>query len=222
MCFSTTASFAAGTLLTTIGALCLSKTENKSEIMFASIPIVFGLQQFSEGLVWLSLTNSVNFLSQQVFAHAFLCFALVIWPSWVPLAFLFLEKNLKRKKILRIISALGLLFSMASIYYLIAFHSRAQIAFYHIHYDLEISNKILLIAGSFYLIPTIASHFISSVKLVPVMGFLVLLSHIISRIFFKETLLSVWCFFAAIISIMIYYILIRKPSALKDKSYIPM
>jgi len=39
------------------------------------------------------------------------------------------------------------------------------------------------------------------------MGVLVLLSYLVTKLFFEDYVLSVWCFFAAIISVMIYFIL---------------
>ncbi|MBA3681152.1 MAG: hypothetical protein H0W73_08305 [Bacteroidetes bacterium] len=178
--------------------------------MLAGIPLLFAMQQFAEGFVWLSLSGNENYLSAQLSTNLFLTFALIIWPLWVPLAMLFIEKNNKRRKMLGAISCMGLLFSIFAIYYLCIKDHGARIAHYHIHYDLEVSNRILLIAGTLYLIPTVGSHFFSSIKLVPFMGFIVLISHIVTRLFFKDNLLSVWCFFAAVISITIYFILTRK------------
>lgn len=58
MCFSTTASFVAGTFLTVIGVASVKKVKGPGQLMFAVIPLVFAVQQFSEGFVWMSLLNS--------------------------------------------------------------------------------------------------------------------------------------------------------------------
>jgi hypothetical protein len=57
MCFSASASFGAGAALTVLGVLSLRKSESRSHIMFASIPLLFAAQQFTEGFVWLSFIN---------------------------------------------------------------------------------------------------------------------------------------------------------------------
>ena len=49
MCFSAPASFIAGTALSVIGVAALKRTESKSEIPFALIPLLFGIQQLIEG-----------------------------------------------------------------------------------------------------------------------------------------------------------------------------
>ena len=54
MCFSATASFSAGTVLTMLGVATLRATRRKAEIPFAASPLLFGLQQIVEGLLWLS------------------------------------------------------------------------------------------------------------------------------------------------------------------------
>ena len=52
MCFSATASYTAGVLLVGMGGVVLSRVREKREIAYAAIPLLFGIQQLSEGLVW--------------------------------------------------------------------------------------------------------------------------------------------------------------------------
>jgi hypothetical protein len=54
MCFSATASFTAGTVLSAIGVVTVTKAERPSEVPFAMIPLLFGVQQLIEGVVWLT------------------------------------------------------------------------------------------------------------------------------------------------------------------------
>lgn len=210
MCFSTTASFASGIILTAAGVASIKKTNSTKQLMFASIPFIFAVQQFSEGFVWLSLLNSTNLFWQQLSTNCFLIFALVIWPAWVPLSMLFIEKQHKRKIILGVFSGLGLLFSILSAIYLIIYKSQAQISGYHIHYELDIPFNAKMILGLLYLVPTVISNFISSTKGVVVMGLYVILSYLVSRFFYNDYVISVWCFFSALISIKIYFILVKE------------
>lgn len=215
MCFSTTASFASGALLTTIGIISINKTRDISQFMFASIPLVFAAQQFSEGFVWIALSHNSSYGLQQAAINFFLVFALIIWPEWIPFAMLFIEGNHRRRIILGIFVGMGILFSNLSLYYLFAYHSSAHILRFHIYYELDIPNGGRILLGFLYLFPTILSLFVSSVKKVRIMGCLVLLSYLVTKLFFKDYVVSVWCFFAATISVMIYYILARKTSSLQ-------
>ena len=207
MCFSTTASFVAGSVLTVIGVVAVKKTQSHSQLMFACIPLIFAIQQFSEGFVWISLLDPEKIQLQQISTNFFLIVALFIWPGWIPLSIYLIEKEKKRKLILGVVSFFGIVFSILSVFYFLAYDSGSRITPYHIHYDLAIPNQTKTIFGILYLIPTVISHFVSSNKKINIMGSLVLVSYIISIFVFNDTVLSVWCFFSAIISVMIYYIL---------------
>lgn len=219
MCFSTTASFASGAILTVIGISSIKKTKEKNQIPFAIIPFIFAIQQFSEGFVWLSLLNSTNQFWQQFSTYSFLLFALIVWPAWVPISMFLIEKNRKRKIILGVFLGLGLLLAILSSIYLIIYKSEAQITSYHIHYELQIPLGTKIFIGILYLIPTIISNFISSTKGVALMGVFILLSYLVSRIFFNDYVLSIWCFFSALISIKIYFILANENSSTTELSY---
>ena len=54
MCFSATASFGASAVLGVIGVAAVAKAKTKPQRLFASIPLVFAVQQLSEGFLWLS------------------------------------------------------------------------------------------------------------------------------------------------------------------------
>ena len=93
MCFSATASFSAGVVLTVIGIATLKKVQHPSQIMFASIPLIFAVQQITEGVLWLALPSTAYPAIQVSFTYIFLFFAQVVWLLWVPLAILLLEKK---------------------------------------------------------------------------------------------------------------------------------
>jgi hypothetical protein len=210
MCFSTTASFASGALLTAIGVVSIKKVKHKKQLLFASVPFIFAIQQFAEGFVWLSLLNSTNYFWQQLATYSFLLFAFVIWPALVPLSLFLIERKHKRKRILRFFCFIGLLFSILSSMYLILYNSEASITSYHIHYELNIPFNAKIIIGMLYLIPTIISNFVSSTKGVALMGILIFLSYLVSKLFFGDFVISVWCFFSALISMNIYFIIARE------------
>lgn len=62
MCFSATASFTAGTALSAVGGLTLRKSRGKAELPLALVPLMFGIQQLSEGVLWVSLRNDLVLL----------------------------------------------------------------------------------------------------------------------------------------------------------------
>lgn len=97
MCFSATASFTAGVILVTAGALTLRHVKSKSTILFACIPLLFGIQQIVEGIVWTSFESP---MLHAVATYVFVMFSHVLWPSFVPFSIWLIEKDPMRKKIL--------------------------------------------------------------------------------------------------------------------------
>jgi hypothetical protein len=59
-----------------------------------------------------------------------------------------------------------------------------------------------------YFIPTVLPALISSVDRMRLLGIIVLASYLVSNVFYQNYLVSVWCFFAAIISVVILVIIL--------------
>ena len=66
MCFSASASFGAGIVLSSIGIATITKTQSRSQLSLAFIPLIFAVQQFSEGFLWLSLLHPGFAFLQQI------------------------------------------------------------------------------------------------------------------------------------------------------------
>jgi hypothetical protein len=77
MCFSAGASFAGGALITTIGVLTVRKNKESSRRLFAAMPLIFGVQQISEGFVWIALQSPGHEMMQGIAAYIFLFAALI-------------------------------------------------------------------------------------------------------------------------------------------------
>jgi hypothetical protein len=207
MCFSPEASFAGGAILSAIGVVSIRKVHAPSQIVFASIPLFFGFQQFTEGLIWLTLPLAGYVGLQKASAYTFLIMAQVIWPVMIPLSVLFMEESKKRKKFLYLLLIVGATLSAYYLYCLIFFNVNPQIMGYHIQYNNDFPESLAMISFIFYLTATITPLFVSSIKRTHMLGILMTLSCLVTAIFFTQYLTSVWCFFAALISGVIYWIL---------------
>jgi len=187
MCFSAGASFAGGVVISAIGVATLVKVHKPSQIVFASIPLFFGFQQFVEGCLWFILQHPEYGQYQNLFTTIFLIMAQVFWPMMIPLAVLYMENNRKKKRILWMLLGVGLSVSAFYIYCLSNFHVTPEISGYHIYYDAAGNPKILsFIAFILYLITSITPLFISSIKRTHLLGILMSLSCLITIIFFTQ------------------------------------
>ena len=207
MCFSAEASFAAGVVLSAVGVASQKKVKKPNHRLFAAIPLLFGLQQFAEGVLWVTLKSGGHVWLQNAATYIFLIPALVIWPVMVPSSMWFMEKLRKRKRILAGLIVMGGMVSVFYTFCLISYNVTPQINNFHILYVDEFPRITVDIAYLFYITPTIAPLFISSVRRMWLFGVLILLSYLVTIIFFTHHLTSVWCFFAALVSVVIYRIL---------------
>jgi len=212
MCFSAQASFTSGAVLSAIGVATVSKVRKPEQKLFAVIPILFAFQQFAEGVLWVTLRSGGYERLQDVATHIFLVTALIIWPVMVPLSMWFMEGVKTRKKILVGLMAAG---GVVSIFYAICLLSLSvypEIQSFHIVYVNNFPSTPAGIGLLFYAAATIAPLFVSSVRRMWLFGILIATSFVVTGIFYAEYLTSVWCFFAALISVSIYWVLIESRS----------
>jgi hypothetical protein len=221
MCFSAQASFTSGAVLTAIGVATVAQAKKPEQCPFACIPLLFGVQQFAEGVLWLTLKSGAQATLQNAAMYVFLTAALVIWPTMIPVSVRLMEKEKTRKKILAGLIGVGGVLSLFYVVCLCLFQVAPQINGFHIQYVDDFPGALVRIAFVLYLIATIVPLFVSSVKRMWVFGVLIAVSCIVTGIFFTEYLTSVWCFFAALISIAIFWVLLgmrRRTEPLPEKS----
>jgi hypothetical protein len=207
MCFSSGASFAGGVIISSIGVAVVTKIHKPSQLLFAFIPIFFGIQQFTEGILWLTIPNPEYGSIQKIATYIFLAMADVLWPAWIPLSVLLMETNARKKRVLWFLLIVGL---SVSVYYalcIILLNVRPQIMGYHIKYFTDFPQTPAIFAFILYIAATIPPLFVSSIKRTHLLGLFMLFSCIVTAIFFTQYLTSVWCFFAALISGVIFWIL---------------
>lgn len=206
MCFSATASFTASAALTVIGAVTISRANTRPQKLLALAPLMFASQQLSEGFLWLSFTHPEYAHLQQLFVYSFLAMAQVIWPVFVPLSVYLYEKEPRRKKMIRIMLWVGVLTSLYFLYTLLAYPVTASGSGHHIRYNLTfpIANKWY--TGITYMFAVLAP-FVSSIKRFRYLALLLVLAYLPATIFYHHYMVSVWCFFAAIISSYIWYMI---------------
>ncbi|MGO4771220.1 DUF6629 family protein [Flavobacterium sp. W22_SRS_FK3] len=217
MCFSATASFSAGIVLTAIGAASIKKVQHPSQMIFALIPFIFAVQQFSEGLLWLSIPNEKLAYIQTGITYFYLIIAQIIWPVWIPVAILLLEKEKTRKKTQRILVAVGILVSLYLAYCLLHFNIRSVIDCYHIAYIQTYPENFRVMGGFLYIVATILPPFFSHIRRMWWLGVLVLISYVVTTIFYENYLVSVWCFFASVISLSVYLIMSEIRNSHREK-----
>jgi len=211
MCFSASASFTASAGLLIIGAVAFKQAKTIPQHVLAGIPLVFAFQQFGEGLLWISLMNAGWSGWQSFSMYFFLVIAQVLWPSYVPFSMLLFERNPLRKRILQLLLGVGALTSIYFIICLAVYPAAPVMNDHHISYQLEFPMTGKWYGGIPYLLAAACSPFVSSIKPLRWFGAVLVFSYLIAYILYGDELISVWCYFAAVLSILIIY-LVRKIS----------
>jgi hypothetical protein len=206
MCFSAQASFTSAAVISAIGVATLRKVNNPSQKLFSAIPLFFAFQQFAEGALWLTIKSGGYETARIAATYIFLFMALVAWPFLIPLSVRKMEGDSERKRKITWFLFAGGFLSLYYLFCLFRFHVNPVINGFHVQYVNDFPMTLGYIAFGIYILVTIGPLFISSTRYVYIFGILTFVSCFITGIFYQEYLTSVWCFFAAVMSLVIYYI----------------
>lgn len=208
MCFSAPASFTASTLLTASGIYCTNIAIQKNALQYlpmSVIPLLFGIQQAWEGMVWLSVnsddTRLVNF-----YALGFLFFSHFLWPFWMTITVLNLETRKTRRPLLLILAIMGFLYGAFLYFPLLINPSWLSVEAVKGSIQYQINFLITQPWGIWlYVVVCLMALFLSENKSLMRLGWLILVALFLTKFAFSYALISVWCFFAAIISGYLIY-----------------
>jgi heme/copper-type cytochrome/quinol oxidase subunit 4 len=220
MCFSAEASFGASAVIIAIGVISIRKSTSIPQKVLSCIPIIFGIQQFSEGIVWLTLAHAGLSPWDRVATYTFLTFAQVVWPIFLPFAVYLLEKDEGKKKVMAVLLALGIIVSSVLGYSLLLYNVQSSISCYHIRYDVVYPDYLKHL-GIFYFLSTVVPSVISSTKKLRLLGIIIFIAYIVTRMFYQEYLISVWCFFAAIISAVVLSVILQLNQPQQNRGILP-
>ena len=154
MCFSASASFIAAAALAASGVATLRLASRRSELPFAAVPMLFGIQQFIEGLIWLSFDNNLS-VSNSILTFGYSIFSHVLWPIYVPFAVHLLERVHWRRQALLATQAVGMLVGLYLLYVLTQYPVTSRVLGQHIVYESPHFYQVPVMA--LYLIATCAS-----------------------------------------------------------------
>ena len=210
MCFSATASFTASAALAGIGVLALRAARTPEERLFALIPLLFATQQATEGLVWMSYPWDAPTLRAWA-TQLYSVFSHLLWPSFVPWAVRAIEPVPWRRRVLTLLGLGGL----ASALFLLAGMAATPIEVEPIggHLEYRSPHFFLPISLTLYFAATTLGPGLSSRPVIRWFGVLALTSAGLAYGVYARWFISVWCFFAAVLSVMVYIALASHRSA---------
>jgi hypothetical protein len=206
MCFSATASFSAAVVIGSVGVATLRSASAKPDhriLALAAFPVLFALQQVVEGLLWLDLAAPEPGALQGVLVHAFQGYAEVFWPVYAPLAALLIERDRRRVILISVCLVIGVALSAYLLVAMIGHPYQASVGEGHIVYrnDFQYPTGIEVP----YVVATTISLLLSSHKGVQRTALVILIGFAVAYVSFHHAYISVWCFFAAVASMLVYW-----------------
>jgi len=226
MCFSSSASFTVAAVLVPagIGAVRYCQDHHRGDLVpLALSPLFFAVQQALEGLVWLGIDGGGASSLLHGAALGYLFFAYAFWLAWLPFSALRIGSERKsplRRGFLQGLLVLGLL-GGAGLWLPLAldgalFHPQVVQGSLAYNTTLLLQERINLGFGSSLYAVIIATPLMIS-RSVRLRGFgaMILVAFLITHLAFGYAFTSLWCFFSAVFSSALYWI-IRDPLPLAE------
>jgi hypothetical protein len=216
MCFSATASFTASALLVPAGLYCLKEARHveKPYWLLAVIPLLFGIQQFVEGNLWLAVAAD-DMLVQRYYALGFMFFSHFFWLFWVPLVCYFLDDTEWRRRVFLALAMLGVIFGASMYLPVLVNESWLEVAIvkHSLTYDARlIYDGVMpeIIPRVVYAIIVIMPLLMSGEKTLRIFGWIITTTIITTAWIFSHAYVSTWCYFAAISSLYVLYVFLPR------------
>lgn len=202
MCFSATASFASCVPIAGIGVATLVRARGWREWLLASLPLMFALHQFNEGFVWLALYADPPIGELASWTFAYMLFAQVLLPVFMPLSIWLIEPDRHRRIWLLPFLVVGGGLAIHQLWALATVPTAVYVRDASIVYDNPATNGVLL--GVLYVLATCGALLCSGYRMVVLLGFVNVAGLLLVLAFKQYAFISLWCAYAGVVSIMIY------------------
>ena len=180
--------------------------------LFAAIPLAFGIQQFIEGLLWLEIGLSGE--GAHLAGLGFIFFSHVFWLGWIPLASHAVEPDALRRKLFMGLALVGIITGVL-MYVPLWLHTDWLVVeqvkhsiVYHLSFFFD-GYMPDAFDETLYGLNVLAPLLLSSHLRIRIFGLLVMTLGVVAALFYSYAFISVWCFFAAILSIYLLYMILQ-------------
>ena len=211
MCFSPEVSFTAAAVLVPAGgyAMALAWRTDRRYLALCALPLLFGVQQFLEGMVWISGDAGVDRI--RAWSTAYLFFAWIGWPVWVPFSVYWLEPP-RRQPVYLIAAIAGAILGAGQFLPYLAHGGWVQTSFMPGAIVYGGTEMVRMIIGkvptySIYLVLVIVPSLLATDRRVKIFGLLIAFAFATTWLFFRYAYISVFCFWGAVMSLYLVWMI---------------
>lgn len=180
---------------------------------YASIPLLFSVQQFAEGGLWQVLPAQTP--TTHLLTVVYLLFSNVLWPIYVPAAIWLLEPRPNRRRMIALTVAAG---TAVGVFFLSAIATHpvtSAVVGMHIKYHIPHHHDPIAVAV--YAVATCLAPLLSSHKMIQLFGVILISSMLVAAVVYFYWFASVWCFFAAILSVLVILQFLRPNESASER-----
>jgi hypothetical protein len=202
VCFSAEADFVSGAVIGVVGVVTLTKVRSPREFPLAALPLAFAVHQFAEGFVWLGLEGRVPRSVGDLALHLYVLYAWALLPIAAPLAVALVEVDDRRRRLMSGFVALGAVVSAYLLWSIVHESVSARIADHTIQY--RGVGGFAGLATILYVVAICGALLLSSHRRIVWFG-AVNLTAVVALVGVQaNALTSLWCTWAAVVSVLIY------------------
>ncbi|MGB6245983.1 DUF6629 family protein [Gordonia sp. (in: high G+C Gram-positive bacteria)] len=216
MCFSATASFV-GAGVVAAGVVSLTLVRERRQVPFAALPFLFGIHQALEGWTWLALDGRESATLGGPGVHMWVMFAWAVLPAYIPWSVRLMETDARRRRRQLVPLAVGVVLSL----YMITLAAAPTVSVTVVHGSLDYGLGVPFSAAWAavpYVFATCLAPMLSSFTFVVVMGAGNLVAMSVAAMMNAAGYASIWCTFAAFLSLIVCAHLIADRRAVRTRS----
>ena len=201
------ADLVAGALLVPIGVLSLRQVREAREIPLASVPLLLGVHQLVEAVVWAGVDGSVSSRLAHLAALVYVVIALPLLPALFPLAVWLIESP-SRRRVVAPFLALGAVVS--SYMALRLWQNGLDVVAHDYGLEYRVGLGFEEIWTGAYIVATMGACLVSSYRTVVAFGVLNLIGLTVVGLAYAQAFASLWCIYAAFVSVLLLVHMVRR------------
>lgn len=201
MCFSATADLVAGTVIAVVGVDAVRHIRMPEQVSLGLLPLLLAGHQLTEAVVWWGLQGHVSRLALGLATSLYLLFAFVVLPVYLPVSVLLVESDARRRRAMSALIIVGVAAAASLWVVLVTRPVSVELCPFHISYGGDLWLGSLVVPA--YVVATCGAALLSSSKYLRIFGVLDLAAVAALVFLERDGFASLWCGWAALVSIVI-------------------
>ncbi len=191
-----------------VGIMTLRRVSTPNELVFASLPLLFALHEFTQGFVWLGVYGLIEARALEIAESIYIFYAYGLLPFIIPLAIWLIEPKGRRRDLIALLMMMGALLSVYTMWGFSVKHATVSIKDGFLYYLNPMTDYVWV--AVLYILTTGGSLILSRNITIQLFGWLNILGINLIYWFQPDALTSIWCLYAAIVSMVLYLYFVKR------------